>query len=206
MDIKREIRAKLFGLKSSVKKRGKKDEKFAEDVFKELDGLMETVFEKHSELITHKECHEIVDMWPMTRRFLQKLHEGIYRRLRSTPTSSSPYYCSFTREVPKEIFNIMWKRIINNNSFGNTVNKTPCRITITITDKRKAVYLFNRMNKDGIIIEKEKLLKREFPDSGVAEVLISQTQPLIMKFSLNTEVLSLNYSYGYWNSFGVPQH
>ena len=47
---------------------------------------METVFEKHDGLLAHAECHEIVDIWPMTRRCLQKLHESILRRLRSTPT------------------------------------------------------------------------------------------------------------------------
>lgn len=158
---------------------------------------METVFEKHDGLLTHTKCHEIVDIWPMTRRCIQKLHESMLRRLRGTPTSSSPYYCSFTREVPKEIFNIIWKRIVNHNSFGHTIKITPCRITATITDKRKATYLFKRMNKDGIVTEKTKLLRKECRDGDVAEVLITQTQPFILKYSLTTEVLSISYFHGY---------
>ena len=66
------------------------------------------------------------------------------------------------------------KCIISNNSFGHTVNITSCCITVTITDKRKATYLFNLMNQDGIVTEKAKLLKKEFQDGGVAEVLISE--------------------------------
>ena len=62
------------------------------------------------------------------------------------------------------------------------------------------------MNQDGIVTEKAKLLKKEFRDGGVAEVLISEIQPFILKYSLNTEVLSISYFYGFWNSFGVPQH
>ena len=181
LHLKREIRAKMLGMKVFLFKRSKNDEKFVDDVFKEFSVLMETVLEKHDGLLAHVECHEIVDIWPMTRRCLQKLHESILRRLQSTPTSSSPYCCSFTREVPKEIFNLIWKRIISNNSFGHTVNITPCRITVTITDKRKVTYLFNRMNQDGIITEKAKLLKKEFRDGGVAEVLISETHPFILK-------------------------
>ena len=154
LHLKHEIRAKMLGMKVSLTERGKKDKKFVDDVFKEFSVLMETVFEKHDGLLTHTECHEIVDIWPMTRRCLQKLHQSILRRLRSTPTSPSPYYCSFTREVPKEVFNIIWKRIICNYSFGHTVNITTCRITATTSDKRKATYLFNRMNQDGIVTEK----------------------------------------------------
>ena len=89
LHLKREIRAKMLGMKVFLFKRSKNDEKFVDDVFKEFSVLMETVFEKHDGLLAHVECHEIVDIWPMTRRCLQKLHESILRRLRSTPTSSS---------------------------------------------------------------------------------------------------------------------
>jgi len=167
---------------------------------------MEVVYTKCDESVSRKECHPIVDIWPMTRRIIVKLHEGIYRRLRSTTTTASPYFCHFTREVSKEVFDIIWKGIIEHNSFGHNSTTTAACVTICITDKRKAIYVFNRMNDEEVKIEKNKLLKKEFDDNSIAEVLISKEQPMVMKYSKNNEMLAISFNYGYWNSFGIPQH
>lgn len=45
MHIKQDIRARLFGVKVSVNKRNKKEEKLVEDIFKDLDGVMEALFD-----------------------------------------------------------------------------------------------------------------------------------------------------------------
>ncbi|KAK3722849.1 hypothetical protein QZH41_007805 [Actinostola sp. cb2023] len=69
-----------------------------------------------------------------------------------------------------------------------------------------AIYVFNRMNDEEVKIEKNKLLKKEFDDNSIAEVLISKEQPMVMKYSKNNEMLAISFNYGYWNSFGIPQH
>ena len=99
-----------------MNKRDKKEVKLFEDIFKELDGLMETVFVKHDGSLTHKECHDIVDIWPMTRRFLQKLHKSICRRLRSRPIHILIFY--FYQYVRIKIFSFM-KIFLLNDFFVN---------------------------------------------------------------------------------------
>lgn len=205
-DVKREIRAKLLGWNLSIQRRDQLDDKFIGDVFRDVESLMEMVFEKHEGSPVIKECHKIIDLWPMTRRYLQSLHQRMYRRLRSKANTASPYFCSFSLEMPREVFDIIWKNIINKNSFGNTVNVTPVCVRITITDFRKAVYLFDHMNKDYSLINKEELLMKTYEDGGIAKVVISLSQPMVLMFRVNFDTLLVNYSYGYWNSHGIPQH
>jgi hypothetical protein len=192
--------------KLSVRSDSENDELFIGNVFQELDSMMESIFKKHDGSVRRNDCHPIIDIWPMTERVISKLHDGIYRRLRSTPTTASPYFCQFTREVSEEVFGVISNRIIDHNSFGHTTTTTAARVTIVITDKRKAIYLFNRMNDEGVKVEKNKLLKKNFPDNCFAEVIISKEQPMTLKFSKNKEVLSITFYYGYWNNFGIPQH
>jgi len=206
-DLKREIRATLTNWKLSVHSQDKKEETFVGNVFQELDGLMEMIFKKHDGSCgNNSQCHRVLDCWPMTRRCIEKLHDCIYRRLRYPPTTASPFFATFSREVPREIFDIILKDIMERNGFGHTVKTTPARVSITITDKRKAVYFFNRINSNGVVTPKAKLLQKEFSDGGFAKVLISQEAPMIMRYSLNSEMLMISFYYGYWNSFDVPQH
>ena len=68
-----------------------------------------------------------------------KLHEAIGHRLRSTPTTVTPWLCSFMREIPKEVFEVIWKRIIEHK--------------VVIMDKRKSIYVLNRMNDEGVLVK-----------------------------------------------------
>ena len=176
------------------------------NVFGELDGLMAAVCRKHDGSVRHKDCHPIVDIWPTVERTLMKLHEAIGRRLRSTPTTVSPWLCSFTREIPKEVFEVIWKRTIEHNGFGHNTTETAARIKVLITDKRKSIYVFNRMNDEGVLVKKGLLLKKTFAGKGSAEVIVSSEKPMTFSYNKNSEVLSLTCHYGFWNSYGIPQH
>lgn len=205
-DLKQKIRSSVSKWKLSVEVDNQRDELFRKDVFKELDSLIECVFKKHDGTFRRNYCHVIVDIWPMTERIIHKLHNGICKRLRVTPVTSSPYFCCFTREVSREVFHVISEQIINHNSFGHTSTTTAARVNICITDRRKAIYLFNHMNDEGVLVEKCKLMKKEFKDKSYAEVIISGEKPMALKFSKNREVLTISFHYGVWNSFGVPQH
>ncbi len=205
-DVKQKIRSSILKWKLSVKIDNERDELFRKEVFKELSSLIECVFKKHDGSFRRNHCHTIVDIWPMTERIIFKLHEGIRKRLRARPVTASPYCCCFTREVSKEVFGIICEQIINHNSFGHTSTTTAARVSICITDRRKAVYFFNHMNDEGIMVEKCKLMKKEFGDNSYAEVIISKEKPMTLKFSKNRETLAISFHYGVWNSFGVPQH
>jgi hypothetical protein len=193
-ELKRDIRARLLRWKLSVKHRDKKEEQFTSNVFKDLDNLLETIYYKYDGSVRFHESHKIMDIWPMTERFLTKVHNCICRRLRSSPTTASPYFCVVTREVSREVFEVC-KEIMEHNSFGHITTATRARFTITITDIRKAIYFFNRINAEGVIIEKHLLLKKVFSDGSEAKVHLSTrcTGPLPSLDGYKSQLLYLKY-------------
>ena len=175
----------------SVRSDNERDELFKQKVYKELSSLMECVFKKHDRSFRRSHCHLIVDIWPMTERIIFRLHQGIFRRLRATPVTASPYFFCFTREVSKEVFDVICKQIINHNSFGHTSTAAAARVSICITGRRKGVYLFNYMNDEGIMVDKCKLMKKELGDNSYAKVIISEEKPMTLKFSKNMETFAI---------------
>ena len=74
------------------------------NVFTEMESLVGPVFKKYRGHISggkrdHSDCHDIIDVWPMAKRSLLKIHESTVRRLKSTPLLSSPWYILFTRDI-----------------------------------------------------------------------------------------------------------
>ena len=141
----------------------------------------------------------------MVKRTLCRLHEAIIKRLRSTPSLSNPWRSVFQKDIPVEVFDIIWK-IIKRNGFGHETLETKAKVSISIFDIRKAVYLFNYLNKDGVITEKCKLLKKDFKNGECASVVVSRDKPFCVNYNKNSEVLSISFSYGVWNQNGIPQH
>jgi len=165
--VKHEIRSTILKWKLSVNNKDKRDELFTNNVFRELDNLMATVYSKYDGTYSNQDCHNIVDVWPMTERTLTKMHESVMRRLRATPTTASPYFGQFSRDVPSEVFDTIREKVLERTSFGLvTVKSTANQVTLEIVDKRKSVYLFNQMNAGGVVIEKRKLLTKSFPDNS----------------------------------------
>lgn len=114
-------------------------------------------------------------------------------------------------DVPMEVFAIVSKNIVQHNNFGHKFHETNCCITIEFTDRRKAVFVFDRLNLEGILIPKKNLLVKYFhqeKDESLerCEIVISSTKPMKLKFYKNTETLSDHFHYGYWNECGVTQH
>lgn len=205
-EVKQRIRSSIIKWKLSVQNDNERDQSFRNDVFKELSSLMECIFRKHDGTFRRNHCHPIVDIWPMTERCIFKLHKGIIARLRATPVTASPYFCNFTREVPNEVFDNICEQIIKHNSFGHIVTTTAARVVVSITEKRKAAYVFKHMNDEGVRVENCRIMRREFPDKSHAEVIISAEKPMTLAYRKNSETLSISFHYGVWNSFGVPQH
>ena len=55
-------------------------------------------------------------------------------------------------------------------------------------------------------VDKDQLFPKDYEDKGIAKVLFLEEQPLIFKYNINRELLTVSFHYGYWNSYGVPQH
>ena len=149
----------------------------------------------------------------MVIRTLKKLHEKIIRRLHSKPTLATPWRGDFTVDIPQEVFDLIYHKIVKSNNFGHQSREKPAWIDIEITDRRKGVFIFNKMNQDGILVSRDHLLKNCLGNcaGGVhaverCEVVVCGEKPRRFKYHYSTEVLSVNFHYGYWNQFGVPQH
>ena len=73
------------------------------------------------------------------------------------------------------------------------------------------MFIFNHINTEEDIIAKDEMLQKKLKSKGEnslekCEIVVSEITPLKFKYSKNTEVLSVQFSYGCWNSHGVPQH
>ena len=105
----------------------------------------------------------------MVLRMLKKIHDKIIRRLRSKPSLATPWRGDFTTDVPLEVFEVTLGHIIQSNNFGHRFEETPAYIKVSITDTRKAVFIFNKMNVDCVIVSRAKLLKRSLGISNELE-------------------------------------
>lgn len=63
---------------------------------------------------------------------------------------------------------------------------------------QKVIFIFNKMNLDGVVTSRDHLLKKYFGSSrkddksGRCEVLVSQAKPFTFKYYKNIEVLSMH--------------
>ena len=78
----------------------------------------------------------------MVTRTLKKLNEKIIRRLCLKPTLATPWRGDFTIDIPREVFDLIYHKIVKSNNFGHqSREKQACNDT-EITDRRKAVPYF----------------------------------------------------------------
>ena len=104
---------------------------------------MESVFSKHDGSTTKKDCHKIIDIWPMAGRLLVNIHTRIVRRLRASPSVSS-FFGHLSSEVPTEVFDVIRKEILERTSWGIETTTSARQVTLQITELRKATFLFER--------------------------------------------------------------
>ena len=117
----------------------------------------------------------------------------------------------FTLDLPREVFQVILNHIIQRNSYGHKYKESDAVIDVELTQLRKAVFIFDKMNLEGELIAKAELLKKNF-SSGTevaaerCEVVITESKPMRLKYRKNLEVLSVSFHYGYWNKHDIPQH
>ena len=179
--------------------------------YSEVEAAVAAIEEKYT-TARGREVHQLLRSQGMVLRTLKKIHDKISRRLRSTPNIANPWRGDFTIDVPREVFNVISCHVIQSNNFGHQFKETSACIDIAITDERKAIFTFNKMNLDGVLISRDDLLRKYFGSSSAdnplerCEVIVGQTTPLSLKYYKNSEVLSVHFFYGYWNHYGIPQH
>ena len=80
-------------------------------------------------------------------------------------------------------------------------------VIVEVTRINKAVSKFDQMNIEGELIANDDLLKKKpAKNNGRCEVIVENSKPLKFRYNKNSEVLSVNFYYGFWNERGVPQH
>lgn len=87
---------------------------------------------------------------------------------------------------------MIWKHIIERNSFGHTSTSTKTSVTIVFNDKRKVIYMLNKANDIGHNLEKNDILKRKFEEGGSAEVIVSKDKPFTLNIALRKRPLQLH--------------
>lgn len=183
--------------------------------FRDLSIHAERLDEMHDRSNHYSAAESFVNTRPMVARLLSKIHSKIMRRLRPTPNICNPWSGEFTLDVPFEVWNILLAGVICHNSFGHEVLPSPTGVVVTVKmfDIRKARYVFDWQNMDGVIVQKEQLLKRSHSEAVKegeqqerTEVLVSVQTPLVFKWNRNSEVLQVTFQYGHWNAYGIPHH
>ena len=181
--------------------------------FAELNAAVGVIEEKFTTYSgRNRDLQKLIPIQGMVIRTLKKLHDKIIRRLRSKPTLATPWRGDFTIDLPREVFDVIYQKIVKSNNFGHQSRENAACTDIEITDRRKAVFVFNKMNQDGILVSCDFLLKKCFGNCAGdvhtverCEVVVCGEKPMRFKYYNNTDVLSVNFHYGYWNQFGVPQ-
>ena len=183
------------------------------EFYTEISKAVAILEEKYtSEPPAKRQCiQKFVGTRDMVVNTLRKIHLKICRRLRSSPSLATPWRADFTMDIPKEVFSVIFEEIIKHNGYGHESKETTSLIEVSVNEKKKAIFIFNHINVKEDIIGKEELLQKKFKCKGEnalerCEIIVNKLTPLRFKYSKSTEVLSVHFSYGYWNKYGVQQH
>lgn len=125
----------------------------------------------------------------MAERTLYRLRKHIVCRMRPFPSTVTSWFCTFSIDIPLEVFDLIFKKTYQHNSFGHTYSESPAVITVVFTDLRKARYIFKRMNDNTVDIAQKDLLQKTFEDNAYVQVTISEEQYMIFKYHKNSERL-----------------
>ena len=149
----------------------------------------------------------------MVINVLCKLHDRVNRRLRPTPRLADPWSEKISLDLPMELFAIIAKEIIEQNSHGHTMSReTGTTVTYTFSTFGEAKFVFARMNLDGVITQPEHLLKKQLSSQSDpenlerVEVIVNADSPMVWKYHKSKEILFIKFKYGYWNRYGISQH
>ena len=59
-----------------------------------------------------------------------------------------------------EVFQVIFHHIGHSNNFGHQSKEKGASVDISITEMREAVFIFNKMNVEGVIVARDDLLKK----------------------------------------------
>lgn len=178
----------------------------ANSFFRELHSAAEILEDKYCNRSRFGNVQRLLPSRGMVARSLRKIHVKIIRHLHIRPKLANPWLGEFTMDIPSEVFTSMAQDIMGRTNFGHEFSETNAYLIYNIIDLRKAKYLFSRMDIDGAEVDMSNILKKEMQAPERCQVIVTEEKPLVLKFHKQNDVLLVKFHYGYWNTFGVPQH
>ena len=160
--------------------------------FNEVEAAVGLLEEKYHDQSRNREVQQPVGTQSMVINALKKIHEKIVRRLRTTSSMATPWKGEFTLDLPREVFPVILNHIIQRNSYGHRYKESDAVIDVELTQLRKAVFIFDKMNLEGDLIAKAELLKKNFSSGKEAaaercEVVITESKPMRLKYRKNSD-------------------
>ena len=109
----------------------------------------------------NKEIQQLVGTQRIVINALKKIHTKIVSRLRPTPNLTNPWNGEFSLDIPREVFDVLLKHIVQRNSYRHQYTETTAVVNVEVTRINKAVFIFDKMNIEGELIAKDDLLKKK---------------------------------------------
>ena len=112
----------------------------------------------------------------------------------------------FSRNMPQKVFDLL-KLTLLKGHYGTVSKKTSCVETLELTAVNSArEWIMHVGSKTNSEITMASIFYKLLKDGSDCEAVICTDNPLIIKYSKSQENIKISLHYGYWNTFGVPQH
>ena len=182
----------------------------AEKISKQFQGLAEACLKRNLEVGTRKYQYELVHIWPMVERQLWNLRKLILKRMKPTANIREPWTISFSCGVPLEVFKLI-QMVLKEGIEGAVCEfeETKARWTVKIKSIETLKELFSlarSVRRRTLPSDNDTNLLKDFNNLGHAQLIIGEGRDCILNYSRTLEVLRIRCHYGFWNSYGFPQH
>ncbi|CAB4044456.1 Hypothetical predicted protein [Paramuricea clavata] len=135
---------------------------------------------------------------------------GQNKEVNREPRIRKPWYFEFTRDIPKEIFLALKDalRSTNNPNLLTDINMDGNRkaFVISVTSLARVVSLFTELTEFSNRNVKSYLARKVTRSKGIAKVIVSDVKDFALVYKFAKRQLSINCHYGFWNTYGFPQH
>ena len=168
-------------------------------VFRRLGELADFTVKAKFGSIRERHEHEVVKVYPMLHRSMEKVQRGIDRRLVPRMSKLCPWVVYLEIPMAKEVF-VVLQQIRGRTSYGMEIQEDSKSATVTFSKLRRLITLFKEFSNPNWE-EFTKHLKH-----GGEVKLINNEKKGSFIYKKSDESLQVQFYYGYWNEFGVRQH
>lgn len=173
---------------------------------KELRRLLNPVARNHFGELQSRLNYSVGDLFPILHRMACQWYKQFMRRMTTRCSVKNPWKVVLEVSVPFEIFGI-FKDIVYETNFGVYTHKTKSKCkkcVMAFTSRLRVANLFLRLMESDM--PKEDFLQKKFKSQKRIGVIISEEKQFGLLYNYNKEMICFDFSYGFWNDHGFPQH